>query len=110
MRERNCALLAVIAVLTFALAGVAGGEYCWQKPQAKVLPQGDLKWAPEPFEFQPGDSVRYIDYENGDDDAPGTSKDSAWKHHPWDRDATGKAAQAAGPITYVFKRGVFYRG
>ncbi len=110
MRERDCALLAVIAVLTFAPAGVADGDYSWQKPQAKVLPQGDLKWAPEPFEFQPGDSVRYIDYENGDDDAPGTSKDSAWKHHPWDANAGGKAETCKGIHTYVFKRGVVYRG
>ena len=33
-------------------------RWSWQKPQAKVLPTGDLEWAPEPFAFRPGASVR----------------------------------------------------
>ena len=116
MRERNSSLCAVAVVLMSALvlgcAEAASREtpWTWQEPQAKVLPQGDLEWAPHPFEFEKGDSVRYIDYEGGDDDAAGTSKDSAWKHHPWDENAEGKAAACAGAHTYVFKRGVVYRG
>ncbi len=35
--------------LTFTHAGAA--EWSWQKPNATVLPTGDLEWAPEPFRF-----------------------------------------------------------
>ncbi len=86
-------------------------ETCsWQKPHAKVLPNGNLEWAPEPFKFVTGNQIRYIDYENGDDTSDGKTKHSPWKHHPWDSNATGKAAACEGPITYVFRRGVIYRG
>ncbi|MFP4357941.1 MAG: right-handed parallel beta-helix repeat-containing protein, partial [Puniceicoccaceae bacterium] len=57
-----------------------------------------------------GEQVRYIDYENGDDTADGRSPETAWKRHPWDREAEGNAAAAEGPVTYVFKGGVAYRG
>jgi len=86
------------------------GNYLWDTPQATVLPQGDLEWAPEPFTYTPGASVRYIDFENGDDNNSGTSTTAAWKHHPWDANATGNARSASGILTYVFKRGVIYRG
>ncbi|MFO8007524.1 MAG: LamG-like jellyroll fold domain-containing protein, partial [Candidatus Brocadiia bacterium] len=79
-------------------------------PHAKVLPTGDLKWAPEPFEFRPGDSVRYIDFGGGDDANDGLTKQTPWKHHPWDRQATGRAAAGGGTHTYVFRQGVTYRG
>ena len=39
----------------------------WQEPHAKVLPTGDLEWAPKPFEFKTGASIRYIDFESGND-------------------------------------------
>ena len=45
----------------------AAPVYSWQKPDAKVLPNGVLEWAPQPFVFEKGDSVRYIDFEGGDD-------------------------------------------
>ncbi|MFO8007622.1 MAG: LamG-like jellyroll fold domain-containing protein [Candidatus Brocadiia bacterium] len=99
------ALLVLLAPVT-----AAAEQYSWQKPHAKVLPTGDLKWAPEPFEFRPGDSVRYIDFGGGDDANDGLTNQTPWKHHPWDRKATGKAAEASGPITYVFKGGAAYRG
>jgi hypothetical protein len=101
---------AVIALVVLAAATCAAADYPWQRPHAKVLPQGDLEWTPRPFEFEPGDSVRYIDFKGGDDAAPGNSKDTAWKHHPWDPAATGRAADGSGPHTYVFKQGVIYRG
>ena len=85
------------------------GRFSWQKAHAKVTAAGDLEWAPLPFVFQPGKSVRYIDFENGNDDKPGNPT-PPWKHHPWDAYATGKAAQCTGIQTYVFKRGVIYRG
>ncbi len=68
-----------------------------------------LDWEPEPFEFMAGSSRKFIDYENGDDANPGT-RERPWKHHPWDPQATGSAASASGIHTYVFKRGVIYRG
>jgi hypothetical protein len=86
------------------------GSYSWRQPQAKVLSTGDLEWAPRPFVFEKGPSVRYIDFEGGDDGNAGSSKDQPWKHHPWDAEATGKAKACTGIHTYVFKRGVIYRG
>ena len=35
---------------------------------------------------------------------------TAWKHHPWDANATGEAKGCKGIQTYVFKGGVVYRG
>ncbi|MFP4380288.1 MAG: hypothetical protein ACLFUS_07280, partial [Candidatus Sumerlaeia bacterium] len=103
--------MAMIATILLTSVVLLNAEpYSWQIPQAKVQPDGDLSWAPRPFEFVAGETVRYIDYENGDDANDGASKDAPWKHHPWDANATGKAAGASGPITYVFKGGVTYRG
>ena len=81
-------------------------------PPEAVVTQGatDIKWAPLPYKFEAGASPRYIDYENGDDARAGTSTATAWKHHPWDARATGKAAAEKGARTYVFKGGVAYRG
>ncbi len=109
------ASLSKSAVLLLCLAGLAANGlavegYSWQEVPAVVKPTGDLAWKPEPFRFEAADSVRYIDFEGGSDSAAGTGKDSAWKHHPWDPAATGKAATCSGVHTYVFKRGVTYRG
>jgi len=46
----------------------------------------------------------------GNDDNSGADKTAAWKHHPWDPNAAGKAKACRGIFTYVFKRGVVYRG
>ena len=51
------------AVCTTTCAGAEPVRWSWQEPQAKVLPTGDLEWAPEPFEFKAGESVRYIDFD-----------------------------------------------
>ncbi len=85
-------------------------KYSWQEAQATVLPEGNLQWNPRPFNFETGSSVRYIDYEDGDDTNNGQSQTSAWKHHPWDPNASGNAAASSGIHTYVFRRGVIYRG
>jgi hypothetical protein len=90
--------------------GSMKNQYSWARQHAQVLPTGDLKWAPEPFIFNPGSVIRYIDFDNGDDNSDGTTKLTPWKHHPWDAEATGTARDASGIITYVFKRGVIYRG
>ncbi len=93
-----------------AWAGDAATRWSWQEPQAKVLPTGDLEWAPKAFEFKAGQSVRYIDFESGNDANDGLSKQTPWKHHSWDPNAAGKAAACKGVHTYVFKQGVDYRG
>ncbi|MFW6303455.1 MAG: hypothetical protein ACOC2L_02425, partial [Candidatus Sumerlaeota bacterium] len=101
------ALLGALALLFVSPECFA--QFSWQQPHAKVIPNGELEWTPQPFEFQAGAVNRYIDYENGDDNNDGT-KASPWKHHPWDKAARGKAAAHGGATTYVFKRGVVYRG
>jgi len=85
-------------------------RWLWNKQQAEVTSTGDLKWKPEPFVFAPGASIRYVDFDGGDDNNSGASKDAAWKHHPWDAAAGGKARDCNGVQTYVFKCGVLYRG
>lgn len=105
-------LLIGLSVTCFGQAQISGqeGRYSWQQPQARVLPTGDLEWAPHPFEFEPGQSIRYIDFESGADTNDGLSKQTPWKHHPWDPNATEKAKAFKGVCTYVFKQGVDYRG
>ncbi len=108
--RRSCWVLwclAAVVVLPFPVT--AGAEYSWQDPHAKVIETGDLQWQPEPFVFETGESVRYIDYEDGDNGNDGKTKRTPWKHHPWDAGATGRASAASGIHTYVFKRGVHYR-
>ncbi len=106
MKKSEMVFLVLIGC--FALAQAA--DYSWQEPHAKVISTGDLEWAPKPFEFKTGESVRYIDFENGKDNHSGTSKGKPWKHHPWDANAEAKSADCEGIHTYVFKRGVIYRG
>lgn len=93
-----------------ALAGDADAGWSWQEPHAKVIATGGLEWSPRPFEFQAGASRRYIDFESGDDTSDGTTRETAWKHHPWDPNATGEAKTCRGSHNYIFKQGVVYRG
>jgi hypothetical protein len=62
--------MAMLALLV-AAQGVAHAQnvarWSWQEPQAKVLPTGDLEWAPTAFQFKVGASVRYIDFDSGND-------------------------------------------
>lgn len=115
MRRAKEALLVVSVALLAAACGGASARaaeqrWSWAQPHARVLETGDLQWAPHRFVFEAGPSVRYIDHDGGDDANPGTTKDTAWKHHPWDAEATDNAAECSGIHTYVFKRGVVYRG
>lgn len=106
-----CVKGALILVLGTARAAEAGAaRWSWEEEHAEVDPRGDLRWQPRPFRFEKGGSVRYIDYEQGDDGNPGDEPDRPWRHHPWDPNATGRAAAERGVHTYVFKRGVVYRG
>ncbi len=107
---KNRIAVLVLICLTFIGSVVVAADYKWQEPHAKVLANGDLEWAPTPFVFKAGEMVRYIDFENGNDENDGLTKNTPWKHHPWDMNAGGKAKAASGPITYVFKGGVVYRG
>lgn len=85
-------------------------KYSWEQAESKVSDKGDIEWSPKPFCFVKGSSVRYIDFEKGSDSNIGTSSDKPWKHHPKDPAASGAAKTDSGADTYVFKRGVFYRG
>ncbi|NOY83204.1 MAG: hypothetical protein GXP31_19595, partial [Kiritimatiellaeota bacterium] len=93
---RSSILLAILATLAL-----------WQGLSFGATP--DIVWSPKPFRFEHGNSLRCIDFENGDDANPGT-RAQPWKHHPWDENASGRAAACRGVHTYCFKRGVVYRG
>lgn len=82
----------------------------WEESQAIALPNGELLPDRRPYKFFSGQSVRYIDFERGNDSGDG-SRSSPWKHHPWDnRAAANVSAQANQLHTYVFRGGVTYRG
>ena len=85
-------------------------RWSWNQAKAEISESGDIKWKPEPFAYKPGATVRYIDFDGGNDANAGDSQESPWKHHPWDAAASGKAHDCKGANTYVFKRGVVYRG
>ena len=109
-RSHAALLWMVIGVVGLCTAArLQAQHWSWEQAHAEVDPRGDLAWTPEPFAFETGASVRYIDFADGSDRNPGT-KARPWKHHPWDPQATGQAAACEGIHTYVFKRGVVYRG
>jgi len=107
------AILLVANLPLRALSAEGGSElgprWSWQASNAEVDAKGDLRWKPRPFVFETGNDVRYIDFENGDDANSGENASAPWKHHPWDRKAVAKSATGSAD-TYVFKRGVAYRG
>ena len=101
---------AVVVLLVLGGAQLRAEAFSWQKTHAEISPKGDIAWSPQSFRFEKGESVRYIDYEGGNDSSDGLTKGTPWKHHPWDPQASGNAKQCKGLHTYVFKRGVYYRG
>ena len=105
-----CATVLLNVGCLIVRAGAEPARWSWQEPQSRVLPTGDLEWAPQPFEFKPGSSIRYLDFDSGNDNNDGSSKQTPWKHHPWDPNANGMAKACKGAHTYVFKQGVIYRG
>ncbi len=113
MRQRRFSVLAGIGIILAMPGSVLSASeptsWPWEDPKSRVLPTGDLEWQPQPFVYVVGDSVRCIDYEAGNDANPGTRR-QPWQHHPWDPAAKGRAASAKGVDTYIFKRGVIYRG
>lgn len=100
----------LLASILVAPSVCVATTFPWQEPHAHVIPTGDLQWSPTPFVFEAGPSVYYIDYEGGSDQNDGRSPVTPFKHHPWDSNATGAVRNITGIHTYVFKRGVFYRG
>ncbi|MCP5521642.1 MAG: hypothetical protein H7A46_08850 [Verrucomicrobiales bacterium] len=102
--------LVLVCAASASPSAYAGTAWSWQGSHAEVDPKGDLIWQPRPFVFEKGGSARYIDFQSGDDEKLGDSPALPWKHHPWDPNATGKAAAEEGVHTYIFKRGVAYRG
>jgi len=110
MKSNRLLSIGTCVLITMVTGALHAEPFPWQQDYARVMPSGDLQYAPKPFEFVAGDSLRYIDFENGDDTNPG-SRDEPWKHHPWDPAATGKADAAGEEIhTYIFRGGVTYRG
>ncbi|MDD4224759.1 MAG: LamG domain-containing protein [Mariniphaga sp.] len=111
MNLKRFRLLVLIAASIYLSLKTEAQTYHWQNPNSKVIATGDLTWQPEPFEYpvSRGEEIRYIDYESGDDQNSGLTKDVPWKHHPWDTRASGNAARESGIRSYVFKRGVTYR-
>ena len=109
MMRKLMLLLAACLAPAVADRGVTA-EYCWQQPKVEVLSTGDLEWQPQTFVFEKGDSIRYIDFVSGSDANDGRTKQTPWKHHPWDPAAAQRAAACKGIHTYIFKRGVTYRG
>ncbi|MCR4412975.1 MAG: laminin G domain-containing protein [Thermoguttaceae bacterium] len=105
-----CMTALAVAALCGSASPAAQAPFAWQQDYARVSETGNIEWTPREFQFAPGGSVRYIDYEHGSDAADGASKERPWKHHPWDAAATGNAAAARGIETYVFRGGVIYRG
>ncbi len=114
MKKTSTILFLLISYISFSQNSLknASGEslFSWETQQAKVLPNGDLQWAPLAFQLVKGSSVRYVDFERGNDSNDGMSTSTAWKHHPWDATATGNAKAGSGIQSYIFKRGVVYRG
>ena len=88
--------IALIASIQMSAAEEPAATYSWQIPYAQATPSGDLVWSPKPFVFHADPQAKYIDYAAGNDENPGT-KESPWKHHPWDAAATGRAAAVPGP-------------
>ncbi len=42
-------------------------RWSWNKTPVEITSTGDLKWKPKSFKFKAGKSIRYIDFEKGDD-------------------------------------------
>ncbi|MCM8803158.1 MAG: hypothetical protein NC827_07620 [Candidatus Omnitrophica bacterium] len=101
-------ILIVISLISVFL--ISQNKFSWEEKNCEVYKEIEIKWKPKTFIFEKGISLRYIDYENGNDNNDGLTKNTPWKHHPWDEKAEGKAKECKGIYTYIFKKGVIYRG
>ncbi|MCM8767347.1 MAG: LamG domain-containing protein [Candidatus Omnitrophica bacterium] len=100
----------LISILLIQILSISQNKFSWEEKNSEINNELDIKWKPQPFLFKKGESVRYIDYENGNDNNDGLTKNTPWKHHPWDEKAEGKAKECKGIHTFIFKKGVIYRG
>ncbi|MCS7181210.1 MAG: LamG domain-containing protein [bacterium] len=100
----------LILIFSFSVFSFSQVKFSWEETHCEITSDGDIKWKPKPFIFEKGSSVRYIDYDNGNDNNDGLTAQTPWKHHPWDEKAEGKAKECKGVHTYIFKKGVIYRG
>ena len=97
------------ALLIAAATGARG--YDWNETFATPLPGGELAYAPAAWKAPSPVRPRYVDYDAGNDDNDGATPQTAWRHVPFDPNATGRAkAHESSVDAYVFKRGVTYRG
>ena len=103
-------LVCLILVSPSGLVAQQQSPYFWQQEYATVSPKGDIRWQPVPFSPQVGQQIRYINFEKGDDQQDGLTTATAWKHHPSDPQAIGQSKLDTHGDTYMFKRGVTYRG
>lgn len=95
-----------IFLFIFSLSSLPAADTGWSKDnipqwQETASPQGivkngtiDTQWTPKTFVYQPGKSIRYIDYAQGNDNNSGVSPAQAWQHHPWDPAAKGFPAES----------------
>ncbi|RMD78384.1 MAG: hypothetical protein D6820_10035, partial [Lentisphaerae bacterium] len=112
---RQTFILFGMTILCCLLVRGRADDYSWRRPHAGLQANGpvDLQWQPEPFTMRTGNVLRYIDFRNGNDQNDGKTPASAWKHHPWDTNAADSLRSRARQDhvdTYIFKRGVIYRG
>jgi hypothetical protein len=110
LRAHAFAWLALVFALALKPTPGTAQPYFWQIPQAGVSPQGTLTWAPEPYTPPTLIDTRYIDFVGGNNNADGLTQATAWKHHPDDPAAPTNLRNGPRGRTYVFKRGVTYRG
>ena len=108
MKKLVSSAILTAGLLSLAATNATAQQYSWQKPHAKVLPSGGLEWSPESQKFIKGNDVRYIDFDRGDDSRDGKTQATAWKRHPLDPAFGGPTSPLAD--TFIFKRGVIYRG
>jgi len=95
-------MLALLVAVQGVVTAQNVAQWSWREPQAKVLPTGDLEWAPKTFEFKAGESVRYEAFFKtapGQKDGALIQKDElyAWEFNgPFLYEFTGRARPANG--------------
>lgn len=65
--QRFTAALVLLAAAHGAVNAQSVPRWSWQEPQVKALPNGNLQWAAKAVAFNPGKSVRYINFVSGND-------------------------------------------
>ena len=101
----------LFAALILAATGTGATAYDWNETFATPLPGGELAYAPAAWNQPSFRNARYVDYDGGNDQNDGKTPATAWRHVPFDPNATDRASALDTSVdAYVFKRGVTYRG